>query len=132
MNMPSTPRTSKIPRPGALSPQANQENQTPEGSPEHQSPEHHPPGPAPDEYPLVSHLTNGLEDCDWGQLQEKYDNAMEQHGRVEENLRTETAKLMEVDTSLSFLIYIFNSIPQVFMAWSQTTVAQDENRALKR
>lgn len=56
-----------------------------------------------DEYPFVSHLTHGLEDCDWDQLQEKYADAMEQHGRVEENLRLETAKLMEV--SITLLVY---------------------------
>ncbi|CAG8918054.1 unnamed protein product [Penicillium salamii] len=115
--MPSTPQASKIPRPGTLSPRASQGNKTPDGSPEH-SPHPAPapaPAPSPGEYPLVSHLTKGLEDCDWSQLQDKYDDAMEQHGRVEENLRMETARLMEV-----------------FMAWSQTTVAQDENRALKR
>ncbi|KAJ5092217.1 hypothetical protein NUU61_007087 [Penicillium alfredii] len=71
--------------------------------------------PAQGDFHLVCQLTRGLEDCDWEQLQEKYADAMEEHGRVEETVRAETAKLLEV-----------------FMAWSQTTVLQDENRAFKR
>ncbi|KAJ5147700.1 hypothetical protein N7526_001052 [Penicillium atrosanguineum] len=67
------------------------------------------------EFPLVSCLTQGLEEFDWEQLQEKYTDAMNEHSRVEEDLRVETAKLLEV-----------------FTAWSQTTVLQDEQRALKR
>lgn len=51
---------------------------------------------ADNEYPLVARLTKGLGDCDWDQLQERYAEAMEEHGRVEENLRAETAKLLEV------------------------------------
>ncbi|KAJ5173995.1 uncharacterized protein N7500_001926 [Penicillium coprophilum] len=121
--MQSTPnRTSKIPRPGALSPRVSQERKSPSGSgsfQENKSPqspvEARTPAPISDEFPLVSRLTQGLEDCDWEQLQGKYADAMEEHSRVEENLRVETAKLLEV-----------------FMAWSQTTVSQDENRALKR
>ncbi|KAF3403663.1 hypothetical protein F1880_009454 [Penicillium rolfsii] len=67
------------------------------------------------EFTLVTRLTQGLEDCDWDQLQEKYTDAMDEHSRVEDDLRAETAKLLEV-----------------FTAWSQTTVLQDEKRALKR
>ncbi|KAJ5478534.1 hypothetical protein N7530_004043 [Penicillium desertorum] len=123
--MQSTPnRASKIPRPGTMSPRVSQgskssgngsfqENKSPRSP---QSPVQAPtPAPIHDETPLVSGLTQGLEDCNWEQLQGKYADAMEEHGRVEENLRVETAKLLEV-----------------FMAWSQTTVSQDENRALKR
>ncbi|KAJ5972635.1 uncharacterized protein N7479_002553 [Penicillium vulpinum] len=121
--MPSTPkRTSKIPRPGAISPRVSQGSKSPLGSgsfQENKSPqppvETLIPAPTHDEFPFVSGLTQGLENCDWEQLQGKYADAMEEHGRVEENLRIETAKLLEV-----------------FMAWSQTTVSQDENRALKR
>lgn len=51
---------------------------------------------ADNEYPLVARLTKGLGDCDWDQLQERYAEAMEEHGQVEENLRAETAKLLEV------------------------------------
>ncbi|KAJ5504708.1 hypothetical protein N7463_007582 [Penicillium fimorum] len=120
--MQSTPnRTSKIPRPGAISPRVSQGSKSPPGSgsfQENKSPQlpvERTSTPIHDEFPLVSELTQGLEDCDWEQLQGKYADAMEEHGRVEENLRVETAKLLEV-----------------FMAWSQTTVSQDENRALKR
>ncbi|KAJ5677431.1 uncharacterized protein N7477_003064 [Penicillium maclennaniae] len=67
------------------------------------------------EFPLVSRLTKGLQECDWKQLEEKYQDAMNEHSRVEEDIRVETAKLLEV-----------------FTAWSQTTVLQDEQRALKR
>ncbi|KAJ5358591.1 uncharacterized protein N7496_011004 [Penicillium cataractarum] len=67
------------------------------------------------EFTIVNRLTRGLEDCDWDQLQEKYTDAMDEHSRVEDDLRAETAKLLEV-----------------FTAWSQTTVLQDEKRALKR
>lgn len=51
------------------------------------------------ELPRVSQLTHGLEDCDWEQLQERYADAMDEHGRVEENLRAETARLVEVPLS---------------------------------
>ncbi|OQD78140.1 hypothetical protein PENDEC_c001G00264 [Penicillium decumbens] len=67
------------------------------------------------EFPLVARLTQGLEECNWEQLQDKYTDAMDEHRRVEEDLRVETAKLLEI-----------------FSAWSQTTVLQDEQRALKR
>ncbi|KAJ5753860.1 uncharacterized protein N7511_008013 [Penicillium nucicola] len=119
--MASTPiRTSKIPRRGTLSPTVNQESISPQENGNSQSisphlPTEALPATAQDEVPLVSQLTQGLGDCDWEQLQTKYSDAMEEHSRVEENLRLETAKLLEI-----------------FMAWSQTTVLQDENRALKR
>ncbi|KAJ5088158.1 hypothetical protein N7456_011774 [Penicillium angulare] len=64
---------------------------------------------------LVNRLTRGLEQYDWSQLQEKYTDAMDEHSRAEEDIRAETAKLMEA-----------------FTAWSQTAVLQDEQRALKR
>lgn len=48
------------------------------------------------EFPLVARLTKGLEDCDWAQLQERYVDAMDEHSRVEESLRSETAMLVEV------------------------------------
>ncbi|KAJ5242362.1 uncharacterized protein N7469_000689 [Penicillium citrinum] len=70
---------------------------------------------ANDEFPIVARLTQGLTECDWDQLQEKYTDAMDEHSRVEEELRVETARLLEI-----------------FTAWSQTTVQQDEKRALKR
>ncbi|CAI7637744.1 unnamed protein product [Penicillium glandicola] len=121
--MQSTPnKISKIPRPGTLSPRVSQGSKSPPDSgslQENKSPqtlvEALTSAPIHDEIPLVAGLTEGLEDCNWEQLQGKYADAMEKHGRVEENLRVETAKLLEV-----------------FMAWSQTTVSQDENRALKR
>ncbi|KAJ5612425.1 hypothetical protein N7510_005619 [Penicillium lagena] len=61
------------------------------------------------------HLVHGLEACDWEQLQHRYTDAMDEYGRMEENLRAEAATLLEI-----------------FTAWSQTTVLQDENRAFKR
>ena len=45
---------------------------------------------------LVTRLTQGLEECDWDQLQERYMDAMDEHSRVEDDLRAETAKLLEV------------------------------------
>lgn len=73
-----------------------QENKSPRSP---QSPIQAPtPAPIYDEIPLVSGLTQGLEDCNWEQLQGKYADAMEEHGRVEENLRVETAKLLEVSS----------------------------------
>jgi hypothetical protein len=79
----------------------NQESKSPQqnGSSQDTSPQ--PPTellpvPAQDEFPLVSHLAQGLEDCNWEQLQTKYSYSMEEHGRAEENLRVETAKLLEV------------------------------------
>ncbi|KAJ5716787.1 hypothetical protein N7488_002433 [Penicillium malachiteum] len=64
---------------------------------------------------LLARLTQGLEQHDWDQLQEKYTDAMDEHSRVEEDLRAQTANLLEA-----------------FTAWSQTAVLQDEQRALKR
>jgi len=51
------------------------------------------------EFPLVARLTQGLEECNWEQLQDKYTDAMDEHRRVEEDLRVETAKLLEVRSS---------------------------------
>ncbi|KAJ5663767.1 hypothetical protein N7507_004498 [Penicillium longicatenatum] len=64
---------------------------------------------------LVARLTQGLENCDWDQLQEKYTDAMGEHRRVEDDLRAQTTKLLDV-----------------FTTWSQTAKLQDEQRALKR
>ncbi|KAJ5915357.1 hypothetical protein N7466_011290 [Penicillium verhagenii] len=64
---------------------------------------------------LVARLTQGLDHCDWDQLQEKYTYAMDEHSRVEENFRVQTTKLLDAFTS-----------------WSQTAVLKDEQRALKR
>lgn len=41
-------------------------------------------------------LTEKLRDCDWEQLEEKYAKAMEEHGKSEEELRAQVAKLLEV------------------------------------
>lgn len=41
-------------------------------------------------------LTGELRDCDWEQLEEKYAKAMEYHGKSEEELRAQVAKLLEV------------------------------------
>ncbi|KAJ5806161.1 uncharacterized protein N7503_003763 [Penicillium pulvis] len=64
---------------------------------------------------LVARLTQGVDHCDWDQLQEKYTDAMDEHSRVEEDLRAQTTKLLDI-----------------FTAWSQTAMLQDEQRALKR
>jgi hypothetical protein len=48
------------------------------------------------EFTLVTRLTQGLEGCDWDQLQERYVDAMDEHSRVEDDLRAETARLLEV------------------------------------
>lgn len=45
---------------------------------------------------LVARLTQDLEQYDWDQLQEKYTDAMDEHSRAEEDLRAETARLLEV------------------------------------
>lgn len=52
--------------------------------------------PSDAEFTIVNRLTQRLEDCDWDQLQEKYTDAMDEHSRVEDDLRAETAKLLEV------------------------------------
>lgn len=101
--MQSTPnRTSKIPRPGAISPRVNQGSKSPQSSMSFQD-DKSPQSPLEatsvhKEIPLVSQLMQGIEGCDWEQLQGKYTDAMEEHGRVEENLRVETAKLLEVSS----------------------------------
>lgn len=51
---------------------------------------------ASEEFPIVARLTQGLAEYDWDQLQEKYTDAMDEHSRVEEELRAETARLLEV------------------------------------
>lgn len=45
---------------------------------------------------LVNRLTHGLDQCDWDQLEERYADAMDEHSRVEEDLRGQTTKLLEV------------------------------------
>lgn len=45
----------------------------------------------------MQQLAEDLRDCDWEQLEEKYAKAMEEHGTTEEELRTQTAKLLEVN-----------------------------------
>lgn len=47
---------------------------------------------------LVARLTQGLDNYDWDQLQEKYTDAMDEHSRVEEDLRAQTTKLLDVRT----------------------------------
>lgn len=47
---------------------------------------------------LVARLTQGLDHCDWHQLQEKYTDAMDEHSRVEEDLRAQTTELLDVRT----------------------------------
>jgi hypothetical protein len=59
------------------------------------------------EFPLVARLTQGLEECNWEQLQEKYTDAMDEHSRVEGDLRVETAKLLEVRSPHD--VYLYNS-----------------------
>lgn len=83
-----------------MSPLVNQGNKIPQSSASFQD-DKSPQSPLEttsvhDEIPYVSQLSQNIEDCDWEQLQEKYTDAMEEHGRVEENLRVETAKLLEV------------------------------------
>lgn len=56
------------------------------------------------EFPLVSRLTLGLQQYDWHRLQEKYADAMDEHSRVEEDLRSETTKLLEVMASIAFIL----------------------------
>lgn len=44
----------------------------------------------------MEQLAEDLRDCDWEQLEEKYAKAMEEHGATEDELRSQTAKLLEV------------------------------------
>ncbi|EEH17473.1 hypothetical protein PABG_00036 [Paracoccidioides brasiliensis Pb03] len=60
-------------------------------------------------------LALSLHDCDWEQLQKKFTDAMDERTQVEMTLHRETAELLEM-----------------FIAWSQTTVSCDEDRAYKR
>lgn len=107
--MQSTPnRTSKIPRPGTLSPRVSQGSKSPRGSgssPEDKSPRAHESalGYSHQEYSILPQLTHGLQDCDWEQLEDKYTDAMKEHSQLEEDLRVETAKLMEVNPTLFML-----------------------------
>lgn len=41
-------------------------------------------------------LTENLRDCDWEQLEERYAQVMEEHGKSEEELRGQISKLLEV------------------------------------
>lgn len=80
------------PRQGSVSPAGAHQTHSPE-----------PIEPVTDaEFPLVARLSQGLELCDWEKLQEKYSDAMDEHTRVEEDLRSQTANLLEV---LNLAIY---------------------------
>ncbi|KAJ5727108.1 hypothetical protein N7493_004928 [Penicillium malachiteum] len=87
---------------------------------------------------LLARLTQGLEQYDWDKLQEKYTDAMDEHSRVEEDLRAQTTNLLDVSV-IPYLLLLgttsrgLDLIPlKAFTAWSQTAVLQDEQRALKR
>ena len=85
------------------------------------------------ELSFEARLTQGLDDCNWDELQEKYAFAMDEHSRVEEELRAETARLLEVKNCSQIHVRAYQSdLNQIFTSWSQTTALQDENRALKR
>ncbi|KAL2004364.1 hypothetical protein VTN02DRAFT_2010 [Thermoascus thermophilus] len=71
--------------------------------------------PTADDISQCPNAVQNLESCNWEQLQEKFVEAMEAHARTEEGLQEQTAQLLGV-----------------FMAWSQVTVARDEDRAFKR
>ncbi|KAL2824545.1 hypothetical protein BDW59DRAFT_162431 [Aspergillus cavernicola] len=62
-----------------------------------------------------SQLKESIKDYDWSELENNYVQMMEQYDKSEEELRDHITKLL-----------------QIFTAWSQTTVAHDETRALKR
>lgn len=51
-----------------------------------------------EDQPLVETLlqTRDLEVCNWEELQEKYANAMDEHSRFEDNLRSQIAQLLQV------------------------------------
>lgn len=55
-----------------------------------------PQAQAPGEPQPASGLAEEIQHYDWDQLQEKYAATMEEHSRAEEDLRGETAKLLEV------------------------------------
>ncbi|KAI2044014.1 hypothetical protein LOZ39_003478 [Ophidiomyces ophidiicola] len=70
------------------------------------------PSPTPGKWdPMAKSLRN----CSWEQLQERFIEAMDERSDMENALQKETADLLEV-----------------FIAWSQTTVFADEDRAYKR
>ncbi|KAL2869930.1 uncharacterized protein BJX67DRAFT_300238 [Aspergillus lucknowensis] len=60
-------------------------------------------------------LRERVKDYDWSELESNYIQMMEHHETAEEELRDQTTRLL-----------------QTFKAWSQTAVAHDETRALKR
>ncbi|CEL08244.1 hypothetical protein ASPCAL11395 [Aspergillus calidoustus] len=62
-----------------------------------------------------SQLKERIKDCDWSELESSYMQMMEEHEKAEGELRDQITKLL-----------------QIFTSWSQTTVAHDETRALKR
>ncbi|KAJ0421004.1 hypothetical protein BJY00DRAFT_113286 [Aspergillus carlsbadensis] len=70
-----------------------------------------PRGPSENE----SQLKERMEDCDWSELESSYMQMMEEYEDAEGELRDQITKLL-----------------QIFTSWSQTTVAHDETRALKR
>ncbi|RAL01507.1 uncharacterized protein BO80DRAFT_424707 [Aspergillus ibericus CBS 121593] len=63
----------------------------------------------------TSQSSGNLRDYDWDRLQEEYIGSMEKHEQDEQELRSHVSKLLKI-----------------FMAWSETTIARDEIRALKR
>ncbi|KAL5365764.1 hypothetical protein BJX96DRAFT_180135 [Aspergillus floccosus] len=56
-----------------------------------------------------------IQGLDWDQLQEVYIDAMQEHGKAEEEVKNQTSDLLKI-----------------FTAWSETTLVRDETRALKR
>ncbi|PYH99547.1 hypothetical protein BO71DRAFT_313859 [Aspergillus ellipticus CBS 707.79] len=60
-------------------------------------------------------LIRNLNDHNWDRLEQEYIICMKHHGETEQELYSRVSKLL-----------------QVFTAWSETTIACDETRALKR
>ncbi|KAL3448883.1 hypothetical protein BJX65DRAFT_306436 [Aspergillus insuetus] len=96
---------------------AGDKTQTPSRIPSRKSeatrakPATEPRGPLENE----SQLKERIKDCDWSELESSYIQMMEEHERAEGDLGDQITKLL-----------------QIFTSWSQTTVAHDETRALKR
>ncbi|KAF9894193.1 hypothetical protein FE257_007695 [Aspergillus nanangensis] len=67
------------------------------------------------QFPEVFPTAGNIKSLGWEELQEKYIIAMERHCKDEEQVKIQTSDLLEV-----------------FVAWSHTSVARDETRALKR
>ncbi|KAK2784699.1 hypothetical protein FQN52_008927 [Onygenales sp. PD_12] len=119
--LPSPRLPSSLPRPKSVSSKPQPQDQTTAPKPEKTEPNaeqtiENTPANVDDELAEeFRELAISLRECDWEELQKRFTDAMNERSQAENALQKETAELLEM-----------------FIAWSQTTIVRDENRAYKR